>query len=135
MEKWLRNVHPATAQSMASRVVELHFHGSKPDEHIVKYKVMTQLAGFVNDFHGIEQRANAVLTWNSDCPFGQQSLMLKLSNDIEAEHEIVINYGNKHLCGKRITNLLIKRARAGAIGMKKRSKTDTQQGSTPPEGS
>ena len=78
---------------MASRVVELYFQGPEAGTHIVRYKVMSQLTGFVNDFRGIQHRANAMLTWNPDRPLGQHSLMLKLTSQLAKEQEILIYYG------------------------------------------
>ena len=89
----MKEAHPATAQSMALRVVELYFQGPEGGEPTVRYKVINQLVGFVNDFHNIQQRANAVLTWNPDRPLGQHSLMLKLTSQVAKEQEILIYYG------------------------------------------
>ena len=86
---------------MASRVVELHFQGPEAGQHIVRYKVMNQLVGFVNDFHGIQQRNNAMLVWNRDRPLGQHSLVLKLITNLAKEQEILIDYGPKHSLRKQ----------------------------------
>ena len=131
----MKEAHLATAQSMALRVVELYFQGLEAGEPIVRYKVMNQLVGFVNDFHNIQQRANAVLTWNPDRPLGQHSLMLKLINHVAAEQEILINYWPNHCFGK-----FGKRTKAfqGAARKKKLRTSNAAQiapeGKTLPEG-
>ena len=96
MENLLKDAHLATAQSMALGVAELYFQGLEAGEPIVRYKVMNQLVGVVNDFHTIQPRANAVLTWNPDRPLGQHSLVLKLITNLAKEQEILIDYGPKH---------------------------------------
>ena len=75
MEKWVSTAPHQAAPSLALKAVELWFQGSEAGESCVKYKVLNQLIGFVNDFHGIAQRPNAVLAWNPDRPLGQHSLL------------------------------------------------------------
>ena len=86
---------------MALKTVELWFKGSEEGQSHCKFKIMSQAVGFANDFHGIQQRPNAKLCWNSDRAFGQRSLKLKLVANVEADKEIVISYGMKHYFGKR----------------------------------
>ena len=101
MEEWLSTMPAATATAMATKIVELWFRGSEEGQVHCKYKVMSQVVGFVNDHHGIQQRPNAILQWNPERPLGQHSLMLKLTTTVEADQEIVISYRRKHRFGRR----------------------------------
>ena len=91
----------STARSMALKTVELWFQGSEEGQSHCKYKIMSQVVGFVNDFHGIQQRPTAKLCWNPERALGQHSLKLKLTQNVEADKEIVISYGTRQFFGKR----------------------------------
>jgi hypothetical protein len=102
VEAWLAGQPAITARHTALKVVELNFEGTDAGKGPVaspKYKVMSQLLGFLNDFKGIANRPNAVLQWKADRPTSQKSLVCKLLTNIEADKEIVINYGAKHPVG------------------------------------
>ena len=118
LESWLAKQNPATARSMALKVVQLNFSVDNCPQ--AKYKVMTQLLGFINDFRGIAPRPNAILQWKADRPMDQHSLVCKLTSCVDVDKEILINYGPKHPTGSQVCKARKRKLGAdGAGGMKK----------------
>ena len=68
---------------MAKKVVEVNFC-QPPDTEtkVVKYFAMTSIAGYVNAYTNITQRANAQVVFDVDRPLGQYSLKLVLTQDL-----------------------------------------------------
>jgi hypothetical protein len=99
-------------------VVEANFcEPSDTETKVVKYFVMTSIAGYVNAYTNITQRPNAQLLFDVDRPLGQYSLKLVLTQDLAADREILVAYGAKHLvrerkpCGLKVAGA--KRKRTG----------------------
>ena len=68
---------------------------------MAKYFVMTSIAGYVNAYTNITQRANAQVVFDVDRPSGQYSLKLVLAQDLAAYREVMIAYGAKHMVRDR----------------------------------
>ena len=118
LNSWLGAQPTRTAEVMAKKVVEANFcEPSDTETKVVKYFVMTSIAGYVNAYTNITQRPNAQLLFDVDRPLGQYSLKLVLTQDLAADREILVAYGAKHLvrerkpCGLKVAGA--KRKRTG----------------------
>ena len=96
LNTWLKEQHPLTAQGMSRKIIEVNFSAPPEGNKVTYYFVMTGLAGYVNAYSGILDRANAQLKFNHDRPLGQHSLRMCLVGDLPAEREILIAYGARH---------------------------------------
>ena len=68
---------------------------------MVKYFVMTSIAGYANAYTNISQGANAQVVFDVDRPLGQYSLKLVLTQDLAEDREVLIAYGAKHMVRDR----------------------------------
>jgi hypothetical protein len=101
LDVWLGEQHPRTAEAMARKIIEVNFSQQPSGEKTSKYLVMTSVVGYVNAYTNITQRPNAQLVFNPDRPLGQYSVVLKLTQDLSAEKEILVAYGSKHMVRER----------------------------------
>ena len=60
-----------------------------------KWKVLTGIVGFVNDFTRIARAPNAALELNKDVPLGERTLFLKTTALIKPNTEILLDYGDR----------------------------------------
>ena len=107
LQSWLRGLHPATSQQMQNRIIEVMCKtGGEVGDACQRakpiYKVATNIVGFVNDHHKITRSPNAVLELNPDIPLGEHTLYLKTTSAINADSEILLNYGPKSEFAKRV---------------------------------
>ena len=91
----LLQIHPM--MKLTKKIVEIHFSRTDVAEKATHYFVMTGVAGYVNTYTHIAQRPNAQLVFSPERPLGQYSLSLKLVVDVQAEREILIAYGPRHV--------------------------------------
>ena len=125
LNSWLGGQPTRTAEVMAKKVVEANFcEPSDTETKVVKYFVMTSIAGYVNAYTNITQRANTQLVFDHDRALGQYSLKLVLLQDMPQDREILVSYGLKHSVRERKV-----RAKGTALKRKKGQGRGRGQGS------
>ena len=122
LNSWLGGQPTRTAEVMAKKVVEVNFcEPSDTETKVVKYFVMTSIAGYVNAYTNITQRANTQLVFDHDRALGQYSLKLVLLQDMPQDREILVSYGLKHSVRER-------KVRVKGMGLKRKKGQGRGQG-------
>lgn len=104
--------------------------GEEGEALVPLYKVITNPAGFVNHFTGLNNQPNCQLVWKEGMPLGEHCLVVKSTKAIKAGKQWLLNYGPLHQCGVKPIRKRKRQAGQAPKGKakgKKKAKTEEEQ--------
>ena len=96
--KFLTGLHPQTAEQMKQRVVQVNRLDSQGGVQSW-FKIVSNVVGFVNDFHGVSSKPNATLQLQPGEVMDDYNLKLAITSTVRAGKEVLLNYGPSFVCG------------------------------------